>query len=253
MGVLGRVAGRGGFPRNPLTQVLKDLKILGVRRKYIGIEAARKILGDLALEAQQGTEIVLTRGNSRTPTARIAPLEAPMTAPYTLISANTGDLVPGVELSDPDCPLAWDDLPEDAQEWAEAQGYDGEDDSELLYVLMDDDEDEGVPAGFPAYRVAPDTPDSLDRDLVVAIVAGPHRDVLDFAATGIPLPSVETDELWEWIAEHEADGTNDDRWVALSFGFVDGAIAARTVRLTEEEAALLHAEVERDEAERADD
>lgn len=47
--------------------------------KEIGIEAARKTLGDLALEAQQGTEIILTRGNSRTPVARIAPLETPET------------------------------------------------------------------------------------------------------------------------------------------------------------------------------
>ncbi|MFL1427146.1 MULTISPECIES: hypothetical protein [unclassified Nocardiopsis] len=47
--------------------------------KHYGIEQARKILGDLVLEVQRtGQPITLTRGNSRTPIARIAPLENTM-------------------------------------------------------------------------------------------------------------------------------------------------------------------------------
>lgn len=42
--------------------------------KYYGIEAARKVLGDLVAEAHQGTEVILTRGNSRRPVARIVPI-----------------------------------------------------------------------------------------------------------------------------------------------------------------------------------
>lgn len=52
--------------------------------KAIGIEQARKILGDLGLEVQRtGRPITLTRGNSRTPIARIAPLEDTMAEYFT--------------------------------------------------------------------------------------------------------------------------------------------------------------------------
>jgi prevent-host-death family protein len=43
--------------------------------KHVGIEQARKTLGDLVREAEQGTDIILTRGNSRRPVARITTLE----------------------------------------------------------------------------------------------------------------------------------------------------------------------------------
>ncbi|MFE3461387.1 hypothetical protein ACFXKD_27905 [Nocardiopsis aegyptia] len=46
--------------------------------KHIGIEQARKTLGDLVREAEAGTDIILTRGNSRRPVARITLLEDTM-------------------------------------------------------------------------------------------------------------------------------------------------------------------------------
>lgn len=51
----------------------------------------------------------------------------------TLISANTGDIMPegAIDLAESD--INWDDLPEDAQAWATEQGY-GRSDDELLYV-----------------------------------------------------------------------------------------------------------------------
>ncbi len=70
--------------------------------------------------------------------------------PLTLVSANAGDTVPGIEISDPDSPITWESLPAAAQQWATEQGY-GDDDSELLYVLKSDDE---VPGGFPSYQLS---------------------------------------------------------------------------------------------------
>lgn len=70
---------------------------------------------------------------------------------YTLVSATQGEIVPGVEISDPDAPLGWWDLPADAQEWATAQGY-GEDDAELLYILGAEDD---APEGFAVHTVTP--------------------------------------------------------------------------------------------------
>lgn len=67
----------------------------------------------------------------------------------TLVSATQGDTVPGVEISDPDCPIDWHNLPADAKAWAEAQGY-GADDTELLYVL---DAGHGAPEGFPTRTI----------------------------------------------------------------------------------------------------
>jgi prevent-host-death family protein len=67
----------------------------------VGIEQARKTLGDLVTQVQQtGTAITLTRNGK--PAVRIAPLEAAMTETAYLISAVTGDIVPGAELADPD-------------------------------------------------------------------------------------------------------------------------------------------------------
>jgi prevent-host-death family protein len=47
-----------------------DLKLFGVSSKYVGIEEARGILGDLVTAAQQGTDIIITR--NRRPAARLA-------------------------------------------------------------------------------------------------------------------------------------------------------------------------------------
>ncbi|MFE4832933.1 hypothetical protein [Streptomyces sp. NPDC056672] len=71
------------------------------------------------------------------------------TAVWVLISASPGDCVPGTEISAPDSPLDWDDLPADARAWATAQGY-GNTDGELLYVLSEDD---AVPDGYASFHV----------------------------------------------------------------------------------------------------
>ncbi|MFJ7418008.1 hypothetical protein ACIQXD_05265 [Streptomyces uncialis] len=69
---------------------------------------------------------------------------------WVLVSAVPGDDVPGTEISDPDSPLDFADLPAEAQEWAAAQGYGPDSPDELLYVL---DEDDTVPAGFASHTV----------------------------------------------------------------------------------------------------
>lgn len=71
---------------------------------------------------------------------------------WTLVSALAGDRVPGVEVSDPECPIDIHDYPE-AVEWAEAQGW-GNDPNELVYVIPDDGTE--VPTGYPTYRIEPD-------------------------------------------------------------------------------------------------
>lgn len=71
---------------------------------------------------------------------------------YTLISAATNNRtpgVPGVKVSDPDCPINIHDHP-GAVAWAEAQGWGLDDPDELVYVLDDEEE---APAGFPLYRI----------------------------------------------------------------------------------------------------
>lgn len=67
----------------------------------------------------------------------------------TLVSAAPGDAVPGVELSDPDCPITWPELPKPAQKWASSQGYGPDNPDELLYVLSQED---SVPSGFKSFR-----------------------------------------------------------------------------------------------------
>lgn len=73
---------------------------------------------------------------------------AATTATYTLVSALPGDLVPGVEASDPDCPISLVDHPEGAA-WAEFHGW-GEDLDELIYVLTPW---QAAPAGFPTTHI----------------------------------------------------------------------------------------------------
>lgn len=75
------------------------------------------------------------------------PVTGPRPRQVTLVCAVQGDQVPGVEISAPDSPIEWADLPADARAWAEAQGY-GKDDAELLYVLSDDD---SAPAGYSTF------------------------------------------------------------------------------------------------------
>ncbi len=66
-----------------------------------------------------------------------------MAATYILISALAGDRVPGVEISSPESPVEWADLPRSAQSWAVELGYGSE--GELLYVA---DESAAIPLGF---------------------------------------------------------------------------------------------------------
>lgn len=85
--------------------------------------------------------------------ASIAKWEQAQTGPtprvVILISAMSGDSVPGVEVSDPECPIDIRDYPE-AMTWASAQGWNYEDSDELVYVA---DADDGIPGGFPTLRL----------------------------------------------------------------------------------------------------
>lgn len=57
--------------------------------KYVGIEEARKTLGDLIIAAQQGTDIILTRGRSHRPVARLTPYREDAMITY-LATVDTG-------------------------------------------------------------------------------------------------------------------------------------------------------------------
>lgn len=70
-----------------------------------------------------------------------------------LVSARRGDQVPGVEITDPASPIAWEDLDGSAQRWATEGGY-GTDEAELLYVVTDSAGDATwLPAGFETHRL----------------------------------------------------------------------------------------------------
>jgi prevent-host-death family protein len=121
--------------------------------KYVGIETARKTLGPLVTRVQEhGAEIVLTRNGK--PAARIVqiPQETPIT--ITLVSANPGDVIDGVEISDPACPFEWTDLPKAAKDWATGQGYGPDAEDELIYVVTEGAE---VPTGFPVFLIERDS------------------------------------------------------------------------------------------------
>lgn len=68
------------------------------------------------------------------------------TTTYTLVSALVGDWVPSAaaEISSPESPITWEDLPAPAREWATAHGY-GADEAELLYVIPGRQD---LPVGF---------------------------------------------------------------------------------------------------------
>lgn len=72
---------------------------------------------------------------------------------FWLISARPGDLVPGHELADPDCPDAPGllDRPE-VQAWFDSVGYGYDEPDELVYLLAEDD-DEEIPDGFEYLRI----------------------------------------------------------------------------------------------------
>lgn len=120
--------------------------------REIPLKQAYRDLGKLVKAARYQRKTTTITENGK-PAAIIAPApkETPMPTPITLISATQGDQVPGTEISDPECPIEWGDLPADAQQWAEAQGY-GEDESELLYVVPPEDE---APEGYPTYLNRP--------------------------------------------------------------------------------------------------
>ncbi|HEU4673175.1 MAG TPA: hypothetical protein VFS32_09775 [Candidatus Limnocylindrales bacterium] len=86
--------------------------------------------------------------------ARITRERKPDMNTYVLVSAITGIYAGGVghELADPDCPITWQDLPEDARRWARDQGYGPDNPDEVIYVVDPDDVDE-VPDDLPTYRV----------------------------------------------------------------------------------------------------
>lgn len=69
---------------------------------------------------------------------------------YTLISAAPGDRMPGSAVELAESTLDWNDLPEEAQAWADGQGYG--DESELLYVVPG----KVILSGWPTFTVSPD-------------------------------------------------------------------------------------------------
>ena len=86
-------------------------------------------------------------GIARTTVDRI--VEDSMT--ITLVSAQTGDRIPGHELADPDCPSIPGllDRP-DVQEFMDANGYGPDDPDELMYLIT---EDEDIPDGYPTLTI----------------------------------------------------------------------------------------------------
>lgn len=70
------------------------------------------------------------------------PEQQPITT-ITLISAASGDLMPDGAVELAESGIDWADLPEDAQEWANEQGYGADD--ELLYVIVGEVELSGWP------------------------------------------------------------------------------------------------------------
>jgi hypothetical protein len=85
-----------------------------------------------------------------------------------LVSARAGDIVPGVEISDPDCP----EIPglldrPDVREFMKENNYGLGDPDELVYLIRDEDTE--LPPGLPALRV--DLLPSWERELLDAHAA----------------------------------------------------------------------------------
>lgn len=71
----------------------------------------------------------------------------------TLVSALQGDKVPGIELSDPDCP----EIPglmesKRVKEFFEENSY-GTDPDELMYLVLDKGDHDAIPDGFPTLDI----------------------------------------------------------------------------------------------------
>lgn len=100
---------------------------------------------DAAVVEVDGEQYVVTVRSDDEVTAR--PHQGADT--YTLVSAVAGDQMPegAFEISDPACPLSWEDLPADAKKWAESNGY-GRDADELLYVVPGHAQVEGWPTYY---------------------------------------------------------------------------------------------------------
>ncbi|MFF2852713.1 hypothetical protein ACFVT5_41430 [Streptomyces sp. NPDC058001] len=88
-------------------------------------------------------------GIARTTIDRI--LEDTMT--IALVSAESGDRMPGHELADPDCP----EIPglldrPDVEAFMEENGYGPDNPDELMYLVTEDDLD-SIPDGFPTLTI----------------------------------------------------------------------------------------------------
>ncbi|MFJ6566667.1 hypothetical protein ACIQNU_04555 [Streptomyces sp. NPDC091292] len=75
------------------------------------------------------------------------------TMAVVLVSAQSGDQVPGHELADPDCP----EIPglldrPDVEAFMEAHGYGPDDPDELMYLVTESDLDD-IPDGFPTLTI----------------------------------------------------------------------------------------------------
>lgn len=116
--------------------------------KEVGIEQARKTLGDLVTAAQQGTDIILTRNGK--PAARIIAIKEP-TVSLTLALINAGvdadritsNPVGEIRIDDPDgshIAIGSEPMDDDpAAEWWTATRY-GNDDTEVLIFEGSDTE-----------------------------------------------------------------------------------------------------------------
>lgn len=71
-----------------------------------------------------------------------------------LVSATVGDIVPGHEIGSPDCP----DVPglldrKDVNTFMAKNGYDADHPDEVMYLVVDEDQFEEIPDGFPTLTV----------------------------------------------------------------------------------------------------
>lgn len=138
---------------------------------------------------------------------------------YILVSALSGDAVPGIEVSDPECPVDITAHPA-ALAWARAQGW-GIDDDELVYVVDPRVDDvDAVPSGSETFRLDVETAPVVDAAALItpttrAIVAsaaeaaiereyGADRDVVT-GATMIATAAITQDIAPAWIQTYGSD------------------------------------------------
>lgn len=185
------------------------------------IEQARAKLGDLVIAAMNGQPTTITRYGR--PAARIVPVEEPAMTSITLVSATQGDIVPGVEISDPDSPIEWADLDDAARQWAEQQGY-GDDDSELLYVLTEGQE---PPDGFPTLTIEEATYRRDEDDHATTVVLTKAGAIVTERHTRWGLTSERTGRR---ALTGQGDVLRDER-TELGDGRVDAYLLARVAAL----------------------